>query len=121
MGPIWDFDWAFGFEGGRKHFVNPNRNLFWTTQNLGTVFFTKISQDPAIQSLFQTEWSKFKANKYPILVEYIKEYAETIRESHAKDQEVWGRSSGSIDKYRDQMLDWLDKRVVYMDGLAAGN
>ena len=123
MGPIWDFDWAFGFEGSYTHFVNPTRSLFWSGGNakLGTAFFSKISQDPAIKSLFSTEWSKFKAEKYPILVEYIKEYAETIRESHANDQQVWKQSSGSIDKYSTRMLDWLDKRVAYMDGLATGN
>ena len=123
MGPIWDFDWAFGYEGSYTHFVNPTRSLFWSGGNvkLGTAFFSKISKDPAIKSLFSTEWPKFKAEKYPILVEYIKEYTETIRESHAKDQKVWGQSSGSIDKYSARLLDWLDKRVAYMDRLAAGN
>ncbi len=122
MGPIWDFDWAFGYEGTHQHFVNPTRNLFWTggKAGLGTAFFTRLLQDPAIQQEFKTQWPKFRTNKYPILVEYIKEYAETIRDSHAKDQKVWKQSSGSIDKYRDRMLDWLDARVAYIDGVAAG-
>lgn len=122
MGPIWDFDWAFGYEGTSTHFVNPTRPLFWTggKAGKGTTFFTRIMEDPAIGLLFKTEWANFRNDNYPILVAYIKEYAETIRESHKMDQKVWGQSSGSIDKYRDRMLDWLDKRVVYMDGVAAG-
>ena len=122
MGPIWDFDWAFGLEGGVRHFDDANRNLFWTGTKAGegTAFFTRILEDPAIIVVFKREWPKFKNQKYPILVEYIKEYAETIRESHARDQEVWGQSSGSIDVYRDRMLDWLDRRVTYIDNVVAG-
>lgn len=117
MGPIWDFDWAFGYEGTSQHFVDPTRNLFWNGSARGTVFFSRILQDPAIRKLYRTEWTAFKAQQYPILVEYIKEYAETIRDSHEADQKVWGKSSGSIDKYSARLLDWLDKRVVYMDSL----
>ena len=82
----------------------------------GTVFFTRILEDPAIVEVFKTEWTKFRGEKYPVLVEYIREYAETIRESHASDQKRWNQSRGSVDRYRDELLEWLDKRVVYMDG-----
>lgn len=118
MGPIWDFDWAFGYEWRYTHFVEPNRSLFWSGDKAGrgTVFFTRILEDPAIVEVFKTEWTKFRGEKYPVLVEYIKEYAETIRESHASDQKRWNQSRGSVDRYRDELLEWLDKRVVYMDG-----
>ena len=121
MGPIWDFDWAFGYEGTYKHFVNPDRSLFWSGNAKGTHFFSKIVQDPVIQSLYRTEWAKFKAEKYPILVAYLQAYAEAIRESHAIDQQRWNQSSGDIDKYLTRLLDWLDNRVSYMDGLYPGN
>lgn len=120
MGPIWDFDWAFGYEGTGTHFVNPNRSLFWSDSSKGTAFFAKIAKDPAIHELFKTEWPKFKEQKYPLLVEYLKDYANLIRESHARDQKRWEQSTGSIDKYLKQLLDWLDRRVVYMDGYAVG-
>ncbi|MGV8962781.1 MAG: CotH kinase family protein [Candidatus Saccharimonadaceae bacterium] len=120
MGPIWDFDWAFGYEGTNIHFVNPNRSLIWSGDKSGSLFFSRIIQDPFIQNLYKTEWGKFKQQKYPLLVEYIKEYAETIRESHATDQQRWGNSSGSIDEYKTKMLNWLDARVIYMDNLTAG-
>ena len=117
MGPIWDFDWAFGYEGTYQHFVNPTRNLFWGSNAKGTRFFSRITQDPVIQEMYRTEWPKFKSEKYPILRKYVVDYAETIRESHAADQKRWGQSSGSIDKYLARLLDYLDKRVTYMDGL----
>lgn len=121
MGPIWDFDWAYGFEGTNTHFVDPTRSLFWSRNTKGKLFFSKIAQDPAIKSLYKTEWPRFKAEKYPLLVEYINEYARTIKKSHAKDQDRWKQSSGDIDKYSKRLLSWLEKRVEYMDGLAAGS
>ncbi len=122
MGPIWDFDWAFGYESGGKHFVDPTKPLFWSLSrnSVGTLFFSRIMEDPTIQKLYKEEWAKFKTQNYPILVDYIKEYADIIRESHALDQERWGKSSGSIDKYKDRLLDYLEKRVTYMDGLTGG-
>ena len=119
MGPIWDFDWAFGYEWSYTHFVEPNRDLFWSGDKAGrgTVFFSKIMEDAAMMELFKMEWAKFRGEKYPILVEYIREYAETIRESHANDQKRWNQSRGSVDRYRDELLEWLGERVVYMDGL----
>jgi hypothetical protein len=122
MGPIWDFDWAFVYAiKPRKHFTHPNESLFVPGNSNGTKFFSRIADNPAIQAIYNTEWLRFKIEKYPVLVAYIKEYAETIRESHANDQQVWKQSSGSIDKYSIRLLYWLDKRVAYMDGLATGN
>lgn len=123
MGPIWDFDNSFGHRWSHKdtHFTRSDSPLFIENDNnfKGGIFFSRIASDSVIQKLYKEEWSKFKQNSYPILVDYIKEYAELIRDSHARDQEVWGISSGSIDKYRDQMLDWLEQRVAYMDNLTA--
>lgn len=33
----------------------------------------------------------------------------------------WQQSTGSVDKYLKQLLDWLHKRVAYIDGYAAGS
>lgn len=115
MGPIWDFDWAFGYEENYKHFENPYRNLFWPHRATGKFFFLRIMQDPAIKDLFKTKWVDFKAHKYPLLIKYLNEYAETIRESQQKDQERWGKYSGSMNKYKTKMIEWLDQRTLYMD------
>ena len=117
MGPIWDFDWAFGYQGTGEHFVDPDRNLFWTTDTKGTPFFTRIIQDPIILNLYKTEWLRFKEQKYPLLVDYLEEYAETIRESHPRNQAKWNQGTASIDTYLKKLLDWLDQRVKYMDTL----
>ena len=98
------------------HFTRPNIPLLGG--GIGGTFFSRIAGDPAIKKLYSEVWADFKSEKYPILVEYIREYAESIRESHANDQERWGQSTDSIDKYLKAVLDWLELRVVYMDGLA---
>ena len=122
MGPIWDFDWAFGYAfKPRKHFTHPNESLFVPGNSAGTKFFSRIAQDPAIQEIYSVEWPRFKAEKYPLLVAYLKEYAETIRESHQQDQVRWEQSSDDIDKYLTELLDWLEIRVAHMDGLVAGS
>lgn len=122
MGPIWDFDWAFGYAiKPRKHFTHPTESLFVPGKSKGTAFFSRIAHDPAIQEIYKTKWVQFKAEKYPLLIEYLKDYAHTIRESHAQDQVRWEQGTDGVDEYLSELLNWLHERVAYMDGFVVGN
>lgn len=119
MGPIWDFDWGFGFQTSYKHFTNPNQPLFWNNNSVGTVFFGRLMQDPVIKSLFKQKWILFKKESYPKLIKYAQEYAAVIRDSFNKDYIIWKNGSGNLDTELNRMLTWFDARVNYIDNLTA--
>ncbi|HLS31032.1 MAG TPA: CotH kinase family protein, partial [Flavobacteriaceae bacterium] len=121
MGPVWDFDWAFGYDSGQNtHFNNAQIPLFVQDESLvGGVFFSRFMEDPEIQNLYKERWQDFKTNKYPELINYILAYAETISGSYQLDYAVWNQGVGSSEEAAQQLIDWLDQRVSYMDDFAA--
>ncbi|EAR01496.1 CotH kinase family protein [Maribacter sp. HTCC2170] len=79
MGPIWDFDWGFAFEGTFQHFSVFDRPLFWSSSSSGTQFFSRLMSDPRIELLMKEHWTAFKDNHLTELLAYIDEYALTFK------------------------------------------
>lgn len=120
MGPIWDFDWAFGYNTDEKaHFVHPEIELFWpgSTARAGTHFFTRFLEDPEVREAVQERWEYLKSEKYAALLEFLEGYAAIIRDSYIRDYEVWGQGSLDQDAEMERMFDWLDKRIMQVDNV----
>lgn len=112
MGPIWDFDWAFAFEGSFDHFSSFNRPLFWTPiSKPGSQFFSRLMSDPKIQSMIKEQWSAFKNDDLSELITYIDEYDSSIRNAKAKDLALWKNDNKSASSLKS----WIRNRVSYMD------
>jgi len=121
FGPLWDFDWAFGFEGTGTHFEKYDNALLWNSSSaIGTQFFKRLLTDPKVKTLFKQKWTAFKANKMPELMTYLNKYANTIEASQKKDFEKWGNSSGDFTADYQKMRAWLIKRAGYIDSFVAG-
>lgn len=121
MGPVWDFDWGFGYNpNSNTHFNNPQQALLEGGNSMkGDVFFSRLMQDPAVQSLYKQRWQMFKAEKYPELISYILDYSETISGSYDLDYALWGEGVGSAEEAAQQLIQWLDQRVQYIDSNVA--
>lgn len=120
MGPVWDFDWGFGYDSGlNTHFNTPQKPLLVNDDLKGTVFFKRIMEDPVIQTLYKERWEEFKVNHYPELISYILEYAETISGSYALDYAIWGQGVGSSELAAQQLINWLNQRTAYMDSFVS--
>ena len=121
FGPIWDFDWAYGFEASGNHFTNANRAFFWNSNNTayqGTRFFTRLMQDPEVKALFKTYWSKYKSQHYQNLLKYIDDYAVTIKKSHEKDAVKWN-SKKTLETQVVNLKSYLNSRSAYIDSYIA--
>lgn len=124
MGPIWDFDWAYGYEGGQIYFGSSyTRPLFWSTTppvGKGTRFFSRFMLDPAIKTLYKQKWTAFKTSKLPVLQTYIDEYASLIEASQKADYGIWKRGSGDFKGDVAKLKLWLTNRVGYIDNYVSG-
>jgi len=123
MGIIWDFDWGFGFPSNEQHYdlSSVNNPLMGSGNELGTVFFSKLMDDPHMKSIFKDRWNWFKANKFEELKKHVINYADIVRQAIEADHEVWGprNSSGDIDIDLQNALTWLDARANYIDNYVA--
>lgn len=115
MGPIWDFDWGFAYEGSREHFSSYDRPLFWSSSAKGTQFFSRLMSDPKIKSLMKEHWSVFKAYQLSELMNYIDEYAFITQGAKARDFAIW-----NDDKEVSALKLWIENRVSYMDNFMNG-
>jgi len=118
MGPIWDFDWAFAFEGSFEHFSSFNRPLFWNPPVAkGTKFFFRLLEDPAMKSVLKTEWATFQTNQLPELLTYIDEYAFIIRGARTRDFGKWAQGKNNYDVEVANLKNWLSNRGRWMNGV----
>ena len=64
-GPVWDFDWAFGYAGANfVYFQNPDQLMFDITHQSGQMwgaggtFFSRFLLMPEFCELYRQEWEK---------------------------------------------------------------
>lgn len=115
MGPIWDFDWAYGYEANNVHFASSNTPLFWTDNPPGTVFFSRFIMDPKIKSLYKQKWNTFKATKLPLLLTYIDDYANLIETSQKNDYKLWLNQGKNFRSDVKNLRSWMQNRAKYID------
>ncbi|WP_316788640.1 CotH kinase family protein [Pedobacter frigoris] len=121
MGPLWDFDWAYGYEGSYKHFSKYNAPLLPITKTSpGTLFFSRLLSDPKVKTLFKQKWAAFKSSKLPQLLTYIDDYAATLEPSKARDYTKWNTGSGNFKLDVASLKTWIQNRSTYIDTYTAG-
>jgi hypothetical protein len=118
FGPIWDFDWAYGFEGSGNHFTNPGREFFWSNNNIGSRFFQRLLEDAEVKKAFKTHWQNYKTNHFAQLMTFIDEYAEMINESKAKDEVVWKKGKDFAQEVG-RLKAYLNARSSYIDNMVS--
>jgi CotH kinase protein len=115
MGPIWDFDWAYGYEKTLVYFSSFNKPLFWSSYSVGEKFFARFLLDPKIKTLVKKQWTGFKTNKFNELLTFVDEYSTLIEGARGRDYQIWRR--GSFDFKGDvvTLKKWLQNRAGFMD------
>ncbi|WP_018627329.1 CotH kinase family protein [Niabella aurantiaca] len=123
MGPIWDFDWAFGFESNQKHFFKSNSAPFWTSrtpQPAGTKFFTRFLDDPQFVTLLKQLWADYTANHLEELIRFVETYGLSIMTAKAADYAVWKKGAADNQSEVTTLQQWLRDRKSYIDGYLNG-
>ena len=115
MGPIWDFDWAYDYEGTSNHFGRYNTPLFSSSMNgVGTEFFQRFLQDSRVKAIYKRTWQDFKNNKLDALLQYVDDYAVMLKPSVERNSELW-ENTRSFDTKVKELKTWLRNRADYID------
>ena len=115
MGPIWDFDWAYDYEGTSNHFGRYNTPLFSSSMNgVGTAFFQRFLQDSRVKTIYKRTWQDFKNNKLDALLQYVDDYAVMLKPSVERNSELW-ENTRSFDTKVKELKTWLKNRADYID------
>lgn len=115
MGPIWDFDWAYDYEGTSNHFGRYNTPLFSSSMNgVGTAFFQRFLQDSRVKTIYKRTWQDFKNNKLDALLQYVDDYAVMLKPSVERNSELW-ENTRSFDTKVKELKTWLRNGADYID------
>ncbi len=77
-------------------------------------------KDPKIKELYANKWAKYKSNHFPMLLDYIDDYAVLIKDSQKKDYEVWKVGSMDFEQDVQKLKSWLEARAQYIDSYVSG-
>jgi hypothetical protein len=116
MGPIWDFDWAYGYEKTLVHFSDYNKPILWNPASSGTNFFARFLTDPKIKTLLKQRWSEFRKNKLGDLLTFVDDYSFVIGGARNRDYQKWQRGGADFKNDINSLKMWLQNRSNYLDG-----
>lgn len=118
MGPLWDFDWAYGYEGTQKHFSKYN-TFFVPGNRAGTLFFSRFLTDPKITLLLKQKWQAFAGSDD--LHAFVDEWAYLVEGARNRDYGLWKRGSSNYQTDITALKNWLTNRInyltIYINGL----
>ena len=124
FGPVWDFDWGYGYEGDRGYCTSsPEQNLFdYHPSGKGNRFFTKLWRSSAlVKRKYYELWCDFMENHLQELIDYADDYFAYANNSFVENAYQWG-DGWNYEYTVDNMKTWLEARAHYIfDNLTAYN
>lgn len=118
MGPIWDFDFGFGFseDHGRTYFNYLEMNLIREDdERIGSKFYQHLLQDPDLRRLLTQTWKDYRSQKFEELMQFIEAYAAQIRDSQKKDFNIWKTDDNNLALNKAKLKTFLRQRVKVID------
>ena len=95
FGPLWDFDWAFGYEDGWQSYFHISRagtmlmrpNYAWDG-NIGNEFFCRFFDDPEFRAKYKARWNDMYA-QLGTMDAYMDDLGKKLEKSQKQDFLVW--------------------------------
>ncbi len=107
FGPVWDFGNAFR-RGDKNRFI-------WQDPQFNQTWIGELYKFPAFQEKVKEVWKEFCDNGYDGLSDYIREYADDIKEAATSNFEKWPQyGNGDICAGSESMLAYLKGSVKWL-------
>ena len=117
MGPVWDFDLAFG-NVDYSNAENPEG--FWIKENL---WFKRMFEDPYFSDLVNTRFNYYENNLSSILSK-VDEFENYLSKSQKKNFEIWDILLKDVwpipvkydthREYVEYLKNWIDTRMLWL-------
>lgn len=115
LGPVWDFDWCFGYT---QNSADRGNLHVWLIANNGysngKKFFKKLVKEESFLSLYKQTWEKFYNEKLPELWKFFDEYAELIEPTVYRNNEKYAQRE-SRDAAVKRLREWIEARINFIN------
>ena len=119
FGPVWDFDWAYGYDGTSNYFIySAEVDLFANMSsysNVGYSFFVKLLRgSDVVKKAYYRLWTEFMTSgKLDELIEFCDDYYDYVNASFQHNATSWGDGNGYA-SINANAKNWLRKRANYI-------
>lgn len=122
FGPVWDFDWAFGYEETYDYFIyGADDDLYskfaYSTPKAGRLFYDALRKSNAGKRAYYKEWVNFMAEgRLQELLEYVDDYTQFAMPSiqHNNDANINEKNKHDYNIVAEQSKTWLKTRANYI-------
>jgi hypothetical protein len=115
FGPIWDFDWGFGYEANHSYCYNGATNSIINVSMNAHMFWDDLKTNSIFKRYYYKVWKEFlEKNSIDELMDYIDSYYEFAKESFVNNQNEWGYSYGFTKDDAERAKEWLVQRKNYL-------
>jgi hypothetical protein len=110
MGPLWDFDWAFGYSGsGHVYFTNSSG------RSGKHAFFQRFFADSVFTAQFKDHWNT-KYAEIAGMTAFIDEQAEKLKKSQVENFKIWWANDNiNYNQEIKKMKEWWSARIAYLN------
>ena len=124
FGPIWDFDWAYTYNGTTPENASPTRLLASSNGDYqGGSFIQALFRNNAFRTIYKQKWDYFVAEGYPLLKKYMEDYAYNIEVQAINNGKLWPddnsvswKKTVSSLEFRsnyDKLKKWIEDRINF--------
>lgn len=115
FGPVWDLDWAWGYEINRQYCTTGAENDFYNTTLMEANQFIKDlrGKSEAVDRAFYRICKEFKENHLQETLDYCDDYYNYAKASFEHNAGQWndGRQYASVTL---NMKNWIERRLNYI-------
>jgi hypothetical protein len=117
FGPLWDFDWGFGYQNTGSYFTVDYKTKLLSMAVNGRNFFQALMNNEEFKKYYYKVWKEFiEAKHIKEVNEYISDYYSFVEPSFENNHNLWGDGN----EYRAkiiQMQNWMQNRHNYIASL----
>ena len=116
FGPVWDFDWAYGYERTYSYCeISPNLDYFENlVRGYGYDFLYDLRfNSDAVKRAYYKEWKDFMEKHYDELLDYVETYYQFTKSSFESNADCWG-DGRNYETVKNNTINWLAQRAPYI-------
>ena len=112
FGPIWDLDWAFGYERNKQYFTGDQLSNFWTVLSMEAKQFISDLRfgNEELDKAYYGIMVKFLKHGLQELIDYCDDYYAYARPSLEHNATMWGDGTGYA-RTTENAKKWLKRRA----------
>lgn len=119
FGPLWDFDWAFGYNGNGFNYFEKTAQVFYPQPGYDGSFagyrmFLRFFDDPLFRQQYKEFWNANKGSLQSIGA-FIAEKGQYLERSARENSTRWSYYKASYADEIEDMEEWFMKRLASLD------